>query len=123
MQEIQQVLETYLEARVKGDADLWLSLWDDDGIQLFPGSRANGMDTLREVTPARFEAVPVNSARIDIDDITVAGDHAFAHGHFMVERVVDGSAVPFDGKFLTVLKRQADGSWRILRDCSNSNDH
>jgi ketosteroid isomerase-like protein len=27
----------------------------------------------------------------------------------------------FDGKFLTVFKRQPDGSWKIYRDCFNSN--
>lgn len=123
MREIQKVLENYLEARVAGDADLWLSLWDKGGVQLFPGARANDMDALRKVTAARFEAVAVTSAKIDTDNITVVEDHAFAHGHFLIERVVDGSPVPFDGKFLTVLKRQADGAWKILRDCSNSNDH
>ena len=123
MQDIQKVLETYLAARVAGDANLWLSIWDEDGVQLFPGSRANNIDALRKVTPARFEAVPVNSAEIDTDDITVVEDFAFAHGHFIIERMVDGAGVPFDGKFLTVLKRQADGTWKIFRDCSNSNDH
>ncbi|MEM9844461.1 MAG: nuclear transport factor 2 family protein [Pseudomonadota bacterium] len=88
MKEIQKVLETYLEARVAGDADLWLSLWDEGGVQLFPGSRAHDMDTLRHITAARFAAVPVTSAKIDTDDITLVGDHAFAHGHFIIERVV-----------------------------------
>lgn len=123
MQEIQQVLETYLSARVAGDADLWLSLWDEDGVQLFPGSRASEMSVLREVTPARFKAVPVNSAIIDTANITVTDDYAFAHGHFVIERVVNGAPVPFDGKFLTVLRKQSDGSWKLFRDCSNANDH
>lgn len=123
MQEIQKVLEAYLSARVAGDANLWLSLWDEAGVQLFPGSRANGMDVLREITPARFAAVPVTSATIDTADITVLDDYAFAHGHFVIERVADGTPIPFDGKFLTILKKQADGSWKLFRDCSNSNDH
>lgn len=123
MTEIQRVLEAYLEARVSGDADQWLSLWDEDGVQLFPGSRANTMEALRQVTAARFAAVPVTSATIDTADITVVEDHAFAYGHFVIERTADGTPVPFDGKFLTVLKRQGDGTWKILRDCSNSNEH
>ncbi len=123
MQEIQKVLETYLSARVAGDADLWLSLWDEGGVQLFPGSRASGMDVLREVTHARFDAVPVNSAKIDTANITVVEDYAFAHGHFVIERVANGIPILFDGKFLTILKKQADGKWKLFRDCSNSNDH
>ena len=123
MQEIQKVLDTYLAARVAGDADLWLSIWDEDGVQLFPGSRANSLEVLREITPARFAAVPVNSAEIDTADITVVGEYAITHGHFLLERVADGEPVRFDGKFLTVLKRQADGEWKIFRDSANSNDH
>jgi uncharacterized protein (TIGR02246 family) len=123
MQDIQDVLEAYLSARVAGDADRWLSLWDEDGVQLFPGARASTMDALRDITPARFAAVAVRSSEIATDNITLAGEYAFAHGHFRLERVVDGGVVPFDGKFLTVLKKQADGSWKLYRDCSNSNDH
>jgi len=123
MQEIQNVLEAYLSARVAGDADLWLSLWDEEGVQLFPGSRASGIDVLREVTPARFEAVPVNSANIETANITVLEDYAFAHGHFVIERIADGTPIPFDGKFLTILKKQTNGTWKLFRDCSNSNDH
>ena len=123
MQEIQKVLEDYLEARVAGDADWWLSLWDKDGVQLFPGSRANDMTALREITPARFAAVPVKSASIDTSDITITGDYAIAYGHFLIERIADGKPVPFDGKFLTVLKLQDDGTWKIYRDSANSNDH
>lgn len=91
------VLEEYLAARVSGDPDRWLSIWDPEGVQLFPGSRANGMDALREVTPARFAAVPVTSAKIDTADITIVGDYAIAYGHFMIECIADGQPVPFDG--------------------------
>ncbi len=121
MEDVKNALDTYLATRVTGDADAWLANWDENGIQLFPGARASDMDTLRHVTHARFEAVPVNGASIDIDDMTVIGDYAFAHGHFIIERVVDGRETPFDGKFLTVLKKQSDGTWKIYRDCSNSN--
>lgn len=123
MKEIQKVLEAYLEARVAGDASLWLSLWDEEGVQLFPGARAGNLDLLRETTPARFQAIPVNSANLDVENITLTGEFAITHGYFQLERVVDGEPVGFDGKFLTVLKQQPDGSWKIFRDCSNSNDH
>lgn len=123
MQDVKKALDTYIATRVAGDANAWLANWDENGIQLFPGARASNMDTLREVTQARFEAVPVNGASLDIDDMTVIGDYAFAHGHFIIERVVDGVEAPFDGKFLTVLKKQLDGVWKIYRDCSNANAH
>ena len=123
MQEIQHVLETYLQARVAGDSDLWLSLWDPDGIQLFPGAPAHSLEQLKMHTAQRFKDVPVAAATLNTANITVVGDHAFAHGTFMVERRVDGVSIPFDGKFLSVLKQQPDGRWKLLRDCSNGNTH
>ena len=122
MQEIQNVLDTYSEAWLAGDADLWLSIWDEDEVQLFPGIKARGIQVLREVIPARFEAVTAKSFELETADITVSEGYAIAHGSFLLERVVNGESETFDGKFLTVLKRQADGSWKILRDCVNSND-
>ena len=123
MQAIQRALETYLDARVAGNVELWLSIWDEDGVQLFPGSRASTKELLSETTPARFESVPVNSAEIKTDDITVAGEYAIAYGHFHLERAVDDEPIHFDGKLLTILRQQTDKSWKIFRDCSNSNDH
>jgi ketosteroid isomerase-like protein len=123
MQDVQEALDTYVACRLAGDSAAWLANWDADGVQLFPGARASTMETLREVTPARFKAVAVTSFALETDDITVAGAYAFAHGHFILERVVEGAPVQVDGKFLTVLKMQPDGSWKIFRDCSNSNDH
>jgi ketosteroid isomerase-like protein len=32
-----------------------------------------------------------------------------------------GEPIPYDGKFLTIFKRQSDGSWKIHRDIYNSN--
>jgi ketosteroid isomerase-like protein len=100
-----------------------LSIWDEEGVQLFPGNRAGGLQVLREVIPARFETVTVKSFELDTADITVAEGYAIAHWSFLRERVVNGELETFDGKFLTILKRQAGGSWKIFRDCINSNDH
>jgi len=32
-----------------------------------------------------------------------------------------GKTIKLDGKYLTILERQADGSWKIAIDCFNSN--
>ena len=104
------VLDTYSEAWLAGDADLWLSIRDEEGVQLFPGIRARGLQVLREVIPARFEAATVISCELDTAEITVAEGHAIAHGSFLLDRVVNGQSETFDGKLLTILKRQADGS-------------
>jgi uncharacterized protein (TIGR02246 family) len=121
MEAIQKVFDTYASARVAGDASLWLSIWDEEGIQMSPGIRARGKDVLKMVIPPSFIPGSVLSFTIDMDEIAVLGEFAFAHGHYVSDRIVDGAAVRIDGKFLTILRRQADGAWKIYRDCSNSN--
>ena len=51
---------------------------------------------------------------INADEVEVLGDWAFSSGNFKVGEKVDG-------KFLTIFRRQDDGSWRIYRDAFNMN--
>ncbi len=51
---------------------------------------------------------------INPEEIVVAGDGAFSRGNFIVNDAVEG-------KFLTIFRRQDDGSWRIYRDAFNMN--
>jgi ketosteroid isomerase-like protein len=51
----------------------------------------------------------------------VSGDWAWARGTYGVDGEAGGNAFHVDGKFLTILKRQDDGSWKIYRDAFKSN--
>jgi len=120
MEAIQEIWKTYSSARVAGDAGLWLSLWDEEGIQMPPGIPARGKAVLDEIVPKGFAAGGVSSMNIYPEEITVAGSWAYTRGTYDSDRVVEGKAVRVEGKFLTILKRQPDGSWKIYRDCFNS---
>lgn len=118
---IEAIWKIYSTARVAGDADVWLSLWDEEGIQMPPGAPARSKDVLDEIVPKGFAAASVSSMNIYPEEINVVGSWAYTRGTYASERVVEGKAVRVDGKFLTILKRQPDGTWRIYRDCFNSN--
>jgi ketosteroid isomerase-like protein len=53
----------------------------------------------------------------------VSGDLGLLRGTYTLSMVpkVGGETTEFDGKYLTVFERQADGSWKIARDIFNSN--
>ncbi len=119
---IQELWTTYSAAVVAGDSDLWLSLYDEDGIQMPPGVPARGKDVLVKVVPKAWAAVKTTAMHINPAEITVAGDWAYSRGVYDADRVVQGKDVHIDGKFLTILKHQPDGSWKIYRDCFNSNN-
>ena len=118
---IQVIWNIYSTARVVGDADVWLSLWDEEGIQMPPGATARSKDVLDEIIPKGFAAASVSSMNIYPEEINVVGSWAYTRGTYDSEREVEGKAVRVDGKFLTILKRQPDGTWKIYRDCFNSN--
>jgi len=110
---ILKIWSTYTEARVAGDAETWLSLWDQEGMRLPPGAPAVDFATFAPGTPERF-AKPPASMEIKSEEIVVADDWAFSRGNFTVNNALEG-------KFLTIFRRQDDGSWRIYRDAFNFN--
>ena len=110
---ILEIWSTYTAARVAGDAETWLSLWDRDGIRLAPGAPAVDYATFAPGTAERF-ANPPASMDIDSEEIVVSDDWAFSRGTFTVNDAVEG-------KFLTIFRRQDDGSWRIYRDSFSMN--
>lgn len=110
---IRAVWATYTEARVAGDAETWLGLWDPEGMRLAPGAPAQDFASFAPGTPERF-ANPPKSMAITPEEIVVTGDWAYSRGTFLVNDAVEG-------KFLTILKRQDDGSWAIYRDSFSMN--
>jgi ketosteroid isomerase-like protein len=53
----------------------------------------------------------------------VAGDWAYDRGNYtLTVTPKSGKPTETSGKYLTIYKRQPDGSWKIYRDISNSNN-
>lgn len=120
---IQQLWRNYEHYIEVGDKAAWLGLWMQDGVQMPPNTPMRvGLD---EITAKAAIAPPANpiAFRIDAKEITLLGDWAYSRGLYTVSAVKqDGSeTVMTDGKFMTILRRQDDGSWRIYRDIFNSN--
>lgn len=111
---ILEIWSTYSAARVAGDAETWLGLWDTDGKRLAPGLPAAGFEEFSRAIPAAFAQSQPPSMSIDAEEVVIMGDWAFSSGNFTVGEKVDG-------KFLTIFRRQDDGSWRIYRDAFNMN--
>ena len=111
---ILEIWSTYSAARVAGDAETWLGLWDEEGIRMPPGAPAVDFATFSQGIPASFAASQPPSMEIVADEVVIMGDWAFSSGNFTVGDVVDG-------KFLTIFRRQEDGTWRIYRDAFNMN--
>ncbi len=121
---IKEVLNQYAPACNAMDVDRYISLWDDNGIQMPPGAPENiGKEKIREGTKIGFEMFNWDMSIDELMEIEVDGDLGFTRCLYTVTLTpkAGGDAIYVDGKALTILKRQADGSWKVYRDCFNSN--
>jgi uncharacterized protein (TIGR02246 family) len=120
---VNQIWKEYSASLNAGDIDRWSALWTDDGVQMRPDEPAVvGKERIR----ARIQAV-ADKFKFDIDitnaEVRTAGDWAFARGTYKATLTPKsgGKTIPIDGKYMTILARQGDGSWKIHRDIFNSN--
>lgn len=114
---IRALWENYASRRVSGDAEGWLGLWDENGIQMPPGVPARSIESLRPKLAEAWAASPRDAMEIAPEEIVVTDDWAYTRGTYTAD-AADGH---FEGKFVTILRRQNDGTWRIYRDIFNPN--
>lgn len=119
----QKIWNRYSATLEAGDLEGWLSLWTDDGIQMPPGEPAVvGKDRIRVRNKAVLDQFTFHIG-ITNEEVAATGDWAFARGTYTATLTpkAGGKVLAVDGKYLTILQRQPDGSWKIHRDIFNSN--
>ena len=120
---IKETMKQFAVAINAGDLDRWISLWTDDGIQMPPDTPARvGKEEIRVGMKTAFDQFILNMV-ITNKELRQSGDLGFARGTYTESLVpkAGGDREEYDGKYLTILERQADGSWKVARDCFNSN--
>ncbi len=115
-----------LEAYSTSDTplDTLFSFFTDDAIVLPPGApMARGKQESRAVFAA-LEAMPGYSLTwsASMADVGGVADLGYTIGTYhMAFQDPAGNPVEIDGKFMTVWKKQPDGTWRIAVDMFNAN--
>ncbi|MCP4535853.1 MAG: nuclear transport factor 2 family protein [Chloroflexi bacterium] len=121
--QIYELWNEYAAAATAGDMERWLALWVDDGIQMPPGAeRQVGKKQIRTEMQPRFDLFDQKMV-IDLEEVRILGDRAYSHGtyEFALTPKEGGETSNGSGKFLTILAKQTDGSWKIVIDCFNYN--
>ena len=122
--EVEDIFTEYGESLGAGDAERWIQLWVEDGVQLPPGAPPNvGRETIFASISANMAQGAYEGMDIHVDEVLVAGDFAIARGMYTVTFVPNDGSDPLfvDGKYTTTFQRQPDGSLKIYRDIFNSN--
>ncbi|MHC4256453.1 MAG: YybH family protein, partial [Planctomycetota bacterium] len=120
---LNEALNQYAVAVNTGDFELWLSLHSDDVVKMPPDTPATiGIEELRANNEALFDNFTLEMALFP-EETHADGDLGYTWGNytFLLTPKAGGEPIYMDGKYLTISKRQPDGSWKISHDCFNSN--
>jgi ketosteroid isomerase-like protein len=112
------------EAVNAGDVEAEVNRFTPDGIYMWPGAPAiEGHAALRKWFEERFARFEVEFESESLE-LEIIGEWAFERGR-SVARIrprTGGPVRTVRGKYLNILRRQADGTWRIARRIRNP-DH
>jgi uncharacterized protein (TIGR02246 family) len=114
----------FMAAANAGDADQIAEVYAEDGSVLAPNlPPQKGRDAVRAFWGGFLDAYTVRF-EIASDTIEGRGDLAYNQGHYRFTAVPKAKGVPGiadEGKFLEILKKQRDGSWKYVVDMYSSN--
>ena len=122
---VYEVWNEYVAAAHDGDLERWMSMWIEDGIQMPPDvPRRVGKEQIRTGMQPGFDLFDMKNMIIQTEEVRILGDRAYSHGTYTFDMTPKegGETTSFSGKFLDILEKQVDGSWKIAIDCHNYNE-
>lgn len=115
---IRELVSTWMAASMEGDVAKVLSLMTEDVIFMVPGRDPFGREAFaaasRSMEGMRLEGTS------DIVELQVIGDWAFMRCHIDMTITPPNAKEPVrrSGHTLTLVRKEADGRWRLARDAN-----
>ncbi|WP_455381303.1 YybH family protein [Salinispira pacifica] len=119
--EVHDVYRRYAAALVSGDSCIWAALWDERCVYIPPNEPAvHGRSTIERWFHSH-QAETDRQFTVNVEEVRSAGDLAFARGTMLSSAGISGASTLKLASygFLSIFRKQADGGWRILRECVN----
>jgi uncharacterized protein (TIGR02246 family) len=114
---IRGLVDTWMEASKAGDTAAVLDLMTDDVLFVVPGREPFGKEEFREASES-MRGVRMEG-RAEIRELEVIGDRAWIRNHIDLTLTLgDGEPLRRSGYTLTILRKDADGRWRLFRDAN-----
>jgi uncharacterized protein (TIGR02246 family) len=121
---IKAAIEEWEVAWNSQDMEKLLSLYADDAVRMPPNEVEEvGKNAIRASFQQSFDEMTAEGGGEAVD-VRVAGDLAYARGPWVATSTpkTGGEPIQDNSKWVEVLQRQADGSWKIICEMWNSNN-
>jgi uncharacterized protein (TIGR02246 family) len=111
-----------MDAINRGDTATALANYAEDAVVMQPGmAMMNGRAAISQGFAGLMAQFTPSNMKFTTSDVVVSGDLAVETGQYEMTLTPKGGKPMNDkGKYLTIWRRQADGSWKIIRDINNS---
>jgi uncharacterized protein (TIGR02246 family) len=114
---IREWVGTWMSASQAGDLKTVLSLMADDVLFMVPGREPFGKEAFASASEG-MKDVRVEG-KSEICELRVIGDWAYLRNHIALTMTPPGGEpVRRSGYTLTILRRDPDGRWRLVRDAN-----
>lgn len=117
----------YGQSRTDGEAARILALHEPEALKMPQDGPMFRMADVAAKLPgiwAEQDKMATTAMQVNPQEIVIMGDYAYSMGTYSKTSTPKDGGEPavFEGKFLTILRRNAEGKWMIHRDCYNSNN-
>lgn len=121
-QTIEAANAKFVDALTRGDtAVMWANYADDAVVMPAGNATMSGKSAVTQGMAAMMSQISIANPKFTTTDVVVSGDVAVESGTYeMTITPKGGKPINDKGRYITVWKRQADGSWKIIRDINNS---
>jgi uncharacterized protein (TIGR02246 family) len=106
------------EGWAKGDAAMVAAIFAEDGVQLASsGKLIKGRQQILDRQKAAMQgADPGVKVTVTTVNVWLDGDTAYETGKYKYEYIEKGKPGTDEGRYVTIWKRQKDGSWKLSMD-------
>lgn len=112
--------KAFAAAMVAGDAAAVAACYTEDGqLFFFQGQTLKGRAAIRATLTEMFKDMRVKAMTITSQEVHALGSHFLVdQGTYAMTTVgADGKETTQKARYLQLLRKDADGQWRLFRDC------
>ena len=115
--QIRKLIDAWIAASNGRNLPALMDMMTDDVVFMTPGRAPFGKAEFA-ADVERMKGVAID-ARAEVQEIEVSGPRAYIRNHIQVELTSPGQAPKrMSGYAMSVLRKEADGRWRIARDAN-----